>query len=145
AVHALVEEVARLNRLVPPALGRYHAKLESEIMLGLHDGGGREMAFSLEQIASDLTWARTGEFAQHVTGYRTETFGFAALIGLFRNSWFVPSLYGNRLALMWGADPGRRRDTTYYAVHPLADDRERFYRFSGGDTVEVLHLDNRDI
>jgi hypothetical protein len=86
----------------------------------------------------------------------------------------VPSLYGNRLALLFGRDTARRgpppaaagtgRPTataqrpageritgsrnppgTTYAVHPLAADRERVYRFSGGDTVENLKVGNRVI
>jgi hypothetical protein len=85
-----------------------------------------------------------------------------------------PSLYGNRLALLFGRDTTRRgpppappggsrppapaqrpageRVTglrnpsgTTYAIHPLGADRERVYRFSGGDTVENLKVGDRVI
>ena len=86
-------------------------------------------------MASDLAWERTGEFEQHVTGYRSQSLGpqFSSL-GFFRNAWAVPSLYGNRLALLFGRDsssrPRRGRktgadDATSWAIHPLADDREK--------------------
>ena len=152
AVRALVVEAARINHRVPPTLGRYHANLESEISVGTHDGGGAEMSASIEQVASTLTWARTGEFEQRVIGYRAQALGLEfATIGFLRNSWAVPSLYGNRLALLFGRDTARsgirgaNARRTMFAVHPLADDRERVYRYSGGDTVENLRVGDREI
>ena len=155
AVRALVVEAARINHRVPPTLGRYRANLESEISVGTRDGGGSEMSASIEQVASTLTWTRTGQFEQRVIGYRAQALGLEfATIGFIRNSWAVPSLYGNRLALLFGRDTARgarggigganARRTTF-AVHPLADDRERVYRYSGGDTVESLQVGDRKI
>ena len=152
AVRTLVVEAARINHRVPATLGRYRANLESEISVGTHDGGGSEMSASIEQVASTLTWARTGEFEQRVIGYRAQALGLEfATIGFLRNSWAVPSLYGNRLALLFGRDTARggfrgaNTRRTMFAVHPLADDRERVYRYSGGDTVESLQVGNRKI
>ena len=152
AVRTLVVEAARINHRVPATLGRYRANLESEISVGTHDGGGSEMAASIEQVASTLTWARTGEFEQRVIGYRAQALGLEfATIGFIRNSWAVPSLYGNRLALLFGRDTARggirgaNARRTMFAVHPLADDRERVYRYSGGDTVESLRVGDREI
>ena len=200
AVRALVTEAARLNGRVPPSLGRYHATLESEVSYGGLHGSGREMSVSIEQMASDLTWTRTGDFEQHVTGYRSQSVGpQLATLGFFRYPWVVPALYGNRLALLFGRDTARRGggrggrgaignggqggagavgavgargggppggarggsaaagerpagervggprnpQGTSYAVHPLASDREWVYRFSGGDTVEILRVGER--
>jgi hypothetical protein len=191
AVRALVTEAARMNNRVPPTFGKYHATLESEISFGGRQSGGTEVSFSIEQVASDVSWTRTGDFEQHVTGYRSQSVGpQLATLGFFRYPWAVPSLYGNRLALLFGRDSIRRttrrdargaaaagaraggsggggargggagsgeapagertglsRDpqTTTYAVHPLATDRERVYRFSGGDTVEKLTVGDREI
>ena len=153
AVRALVVEAARMNHLVPPTLGRYHAKLESEISIGSQNGAGAEMAATLEQFASELTWDRRGEFEQHVIGYRQQAMGLQfSTLGFLRNSWAVPSLYGNRLALLFGSDSTRRRPgsgsmdrRTMFAVHPLSDDRERFYRYGGGDTVQALKIGDRTI
>ena len=163
ALHALVNEAVIVNNRVPAGLGQYRAKLESEISLGARDGAGHEDEESIEQVASELRWSRTGEFEQHVTGYRAQTIGLQfATIGFFRTPWVVPSLYGNRLSLLFGVDttgrrrlfdragsPAYRRDasgrTTLVAIHPLSVDRERLYRFSGGDTVEKLKVGDRDI
>ncbi|MBA3854076.1 MAG: hypothetical protein C0503_06650, partial [Gemmatimonas sp.] len=84
-------------------------------------------------------------------GYRSQQLGTSiATLGLFRSGWAVPSLYGNRLALLFGRDTvdamRRRRPTDpQYAVHPLADDREYYYRFTGGDTVFTMQVDGREI
>ncbi|MGH7638100.1 MAG: hypothetical protein ACREOK_10660, partial [Gemmatimonadaceae bacterium] len=74
----------------------------------------------------------------------------------------VPTLYGNRLVI--GMNDGLPRKTVdtaavrravqrdsaegrerYRAIHPLAEDRDRYYRFSGGDTVATLYYSNRRI
>lgn len=167
ALRSLVAEAARLNRDIPPALGSYRAKVESEISMGIRDGSGRESAVSVEQIAGEMTFDRSGAFEQHVTGYRTPLIGFAAVVGFFRSSWVTPVLYGNRivfsllnapppkpatpgdsaLAARRPARPVAKRDDTppLHVVHPLADDRERYYRFFGGDTVQVVNVENRTI
>lgn len=154
AVQALVDDAAAQNRLVPPTLGGYRARLESEISLGSRRAEGMEMAVSLEQVASELTWDRTGAYAQRILGYRTQSLATnVAAIGLFRSGWIIPSLYGNRLALLFGRDTteaGRRRQQRQgrdplYAVHPLASDRARYYTFAGGDTVQFLRTPTREV
>jgi hypothetical protein len=163
ALRALVGEAVLVNNRVPPGLGTYHATLESEISLGARDGGGHEDEESIEQVESALRWDRNGEFEQHVTGYRAQMLGLQfATIGFFRNAWAVPSLYGNRLSLLYGVDTTQRGGirsqmrlrrtggdatsrTTLVAVHPLSVERDKLYRFSGGDTVEHLKVGDRDI
>lgn len=154
ALEALVREAAELNRNVPPALGGYRSRIESEISIGNRRGEGMEMAVTLEQVASTLTWDRTGAYEQHVNGYRTQSIGATfSTLGLFRNGWAIPSLYGNRLALLFGRDTTegrrpqarRRNPDPLYAVHPLATDREKYYRFRGGDTIVVMRTGDREI
>ncbi len=163
ALRALVGEAVSVNNRVPAALGGYRAKLESEIAIGERDGGGHETEESIEQVASELQWNRSGDFEQHVVGYRSQAIGIQiATIGFFRNAWVVPSLYGNRLSLLFGMDTTWRRrgllgsrppatrgapgvTTTFFAIHPLSVDREHLYRFSGGDTVEHLKVGDREI
>lgn len=154
ALQQLVTDAAEVNRRVPPMLGGYRAKLESEISIGNRRSEGMEMSVQLEQIASTLTWDRTGEYKQIVTGYRSQSVGTTfATLGFFRVGWAIPSLYGNRLALLFGRDTTeevrRRRDRRggdpMYAVHPLADDRDRYYRYSGGDTVLTMRVDGREL
>ncbi|MBA4072117.1 MAG: hypothetical protein C0497_09825 [Gemmatimonas sp.] len=154
ALRVVIAEAARFNRRVPAGLGAYRAVMESEISIGSQRSGKGEQSVSLEQVTSELTWSRTGAFEQRVIGYRSQSAAAQfATIGFFRDAWAVPSLYGNRLALLFGRDTSRRRDPgrsratrpPVLAVHPLADDRERVYRFRGGDTVQVLRVNDREI
>lgn len=151
ALRALVAEAAEINRRVPEALGGYRAQLESEISIGNRRAERMEMSVQLEQIASTLEWDRTGSYRQTVVGYRSQQIGTSiATLGFFRSGWAIPSLYGNRLALLFGQDSTdamrrRRQRDPQYAVHPLADDREQYYRFTGGDTVFTMRVDNREI
>lgn len=154
ALRQFVERAAAANRRVPPALGAYHARLESEISIGNRRGEGMEMAVQLEQIASTLRWDRTGAYEQTVVGYRSQSLGTSfATLGLFRVGWAIPSLYGNRLALLFGRDTSeavrgrrdRRGGDPMYAIHPLAEDRDRYYRYAGGDTTVLMRVDGREI
>ena len=154
ALQALIAEAVELNRRVPDALGGYRARLESEISIGNRRAEGMEMAVSLEQVASTLRWDRRGEYQQVVTGYRSQSIGSSfASLGLFRSGWAIPTLYGNRLTLLFGRDTSsarrrrsqRRARAPAYAVHPLAADRERYYRYAGGDTVILMRVGDREI
>ena len=155
ALRALIAEAAELNRRVPAGLGGYRAQLESEISIGSRRSEGMEMSVSLEQVASTLTWDRTGEYEQVVNGYRSQSVGASfSSLGFFLSGWAIPSLYGNRIALLFGRDtteatrrrPSRRRASDpLYAVHPFATDRERFYRFTGGDTIVTMRSGERAI
>ncbi|MEK7240249.1 MAG: hypothetical protein AAB224_06655 [Gemmatimonadota bacterium] len=155
ALREIITEAVRLNRRVPAGLGSYRAQMESEISIGSQRPDNGEQSVSVEQVASELAWNRTGAFEQRVTGYRLQSLGLQlASIGFFRDAWAVPSLYGNRLALLFGRDTTRRGSSrrrsrfdrsTVYAIHPLAEDRERVYRFRGGDTIQVLRVNEREI
>jgi hypothetical protein len=154
ALAQLVSEAAALNRRVPAELGGYRAELESEISIGNRRSERMEMAVSIEQVASVLTWDRAGNYEQVVKGYRSQSIGTSfSTLGFFRNGWAIPTLYGNRLALLIGRDTtestrarrARRESDELYAVHPLAEDRERYYRFTGGDTIFTLQADGREI
>ena len=153
-VRRVVDSAAVLNLRVPRALGRYTASLESEISAGLSRGEGTEATVGLEQIASTLTWDRRGNTEQRVMGYRSQSVGptFSSL-GYFEYAWAVPTLYGNRLALMFGSNIAassnrpdtKRRRSTEHAVHPLASDRVKYYRYAGGDTVVTMVIGTRTI
>ncbi len=155
ALRAIITEAVRFNRHVPAGLGSYRARMESEISIGSQRPDNGEQSVSVEQVASELNWNRTGAFEQRVTGYRSQSLGLQfASLGFFRDAWAIPSLYGNRLALLFGRDTTRRGSprrrsrldrSTVYAIHPLAEDRERAYRFRGGDTIQVLRVNEREI
>lgn len=153
-LRALVQEAAAINRRVPDALGAYEARLESEISIGNRRSERMEMAVQIEQVASTLRWDRTGAYEQTVVGYRSQAIGASfATLGFFRSGWAIPSLYGNRLALLFGRDTSRaaqrrrqrRGGEALQAVHPLADDRERYYTYAGGDTIITMRVGDREI
>ena len=152
ASRALRDFVARAsagNHEPPASLLAYRARVQTELSFVLHDTLGREQTTQIEQLASRAAWDRNGRYDVHVIGYRAQTMGspFSALS--FVGGWTVPTLYGERLDM--GAEPVSMRrprrggGDTLHVVHPLANDRDRYYRFSGGDTVAVLHTVSGDV
>ena len=133
------------NRAPPPDLTGYRARVESEFSLTIRDTLGRESAGQIEQIASRVSWTRDGKYDMHVVGYRSQSLGAPVSTLSFVRGWTEPSLYGDRLflgvQLGAGSDPKaatRNRGNWITAVHPFSYDRDRYYRFSGGDTVVVM-------
>lgn len=152
ALRALVEDATRLNRRVPATLAGYRATAEGEIAIVARRAEGHEGAVSTEQTQNVVRWSRDGAFEQRVTGYRSQAIGLQlSTLSFLRQAWAVPVLYGNRLTLLFGRDTtaraarNQRRGQRLVAVHPLAEDRERVYRYQGGDTVATLRVDGRTI
>lgn len=154
AVRALVERAAVSNRAVPDSLQAYEAHVASEMAFIARQPDGLEQTFTIEQTESVVRWHRPGGFEQRVIGYRSQSVGFTvSAVGMFRQAWTVPMLYGNRIALFFGQPDStpprrsqrRRRVDTTFAIHPFADDREHVYRFSGGDTVFTINPGGRNI
>jgi hypothetical protein len=161
---ALLERAVRNNRLVPAALAGYRSTAESEITTLARRAEGTEAIAAVEQIASTVSWQRNGSFEQRIVGQRTLAVGAQpSFAGFFSQSYLIPILYGNRILLFFGASsqrdssarrgaarPQQRRgnaapgteasriDSQLVAVHPLAEARDRYYTFSGGDTVVTL-------
>jgi len=153
-VRQLVDRASVSNRRVPEGLVRYEARVESEMAFIARQPDGVEQTFTVEQTATTVHWERSGQFEQRVIGYRSQSVGVTiSAVGLFQQAWVVPILYWNRMALLFGQQdstrrksPGqRRRGNVVVAVHPFAEDRERLYRFSGGDTVVTIRPDGREI
>ncbi len=162
ALRDLIARVARENRLPPPSLMSYAARVESEIAVVMRKADGSEGTLSLEQSRNDVRWLRDGTYEQHMTGYRAQHVGpTISALAILTRAWTIPLLYGNRIALFFGLDSSRSapRDgrTTAastrgdpkpqgtLAVHPFAVDRDSVYRFTGGDTVAVLRIEGRAI
>jgi hypothetical protein len=149
ALASVVERAAALNARVPAGLESYRARVETELSYVRAEPGGRETVLQLEQVASDLYWRADGGVLQQLLGYRSQTLG-ATFSGLsfFDVPWIVPILYGERIDLVRTGGPAytqggallRRR-----ALHPFAATREDVYRYTGGDTVDVIVLPARRI
>lgn len=162
ALRDFVARAALANRAPPPQLTGYRASLESELAFILRDTLGRELTGQVEQLAASATWDRDGRYDVHVRGYRAQTLGNPYSALTFTRMYSVPTLFGNRLAIgMNDGVPRSRSDSlsrskrmardsaegrpAFRAVHPLASDRDRYYRFTGGDTVAVIHTGRRAI
>jgi hypothetical protein len=148
ALRAVVAHAAAENRAPPPAFRGYKAHMETELSLILRDTLGRENAAQVEQFASTASWVRDSDYEVHVVGYRSQGVGVPYSMLSFIKGWTVPSLYGERLRLgvqVPTPDSSARARDEVIAVHPFANDRDRYYRFTGGDTVGVLHTGKRNI
>ncbi len=152
ALQALVERASRRNTVVPPGLESYQVIAESELSLVVRQPDGTEGATQVEEIESRARWARTGAFAQHLIGYRSQLSGpNISALAFIKQAWIVPVLYGDRLGLFLGRDTTRMarraiaRDTAVRVVHPFAADRDSVYRFAGGDTALKLSVLGRTI
>jgi len=157
-----VARAARENRAPPITLAGYNAKVETEFAFILRDSLGREDVGQIEQLAARAEWERDGRYELHVVGYRAQSLGTPYSALTFTRMYTTPMLYGNRLAIGMNdgvprskADSNARRKRLkadsaagrdpFRAVHPLADDRDRYYRFTGGDTVASIFAGGRTI
>lgn len=164
ALREFVDAAAAANREPPASLAGYRARVESELSLIVRDTLGRERSAQIEQVALSADWVRGREYDLRVVGYRSQSVGVPYSALSFARGWTIPYLYGDRLTL--GVDFGefgsgrtrprtdssthdsastRKASDTVHAVHPLAADREQFYRFRGGDTVAILRSGQREI
>jgi len=144
ALRQMVGTASDSNRLPPASLREYRSRIETETALIIRDTLGREHSAEIEQIASDGRWWRDGRYELHIIGYRAQNIGVPYSTMSIIRAWTVPTLYGERLSLGVYFAASNRADTLV-AVHPFAADRERFYRFSGGDTVTVLRFGGRTV
>lgn len=159
-LEVMVREASLRNRL-PVPLQAYSANVETEIALIIRRADGTEVTGSVEQVASTLRWTRTGVYEQRVQGHRVQQTGLSiSMLSVFRVGWLNPTLYGNRLRARQNAAntdsatsasaraPGAGRNDvadTAAVVHPLAVDRDRWYTYSGGDTLVTLQAGDRRI
>ena len=153
AVRDLVARAVIANRAPPPELRGYRARVETEFSLSIRDTLGRERAGQIEQLASRVEWKRDGTYDMHVVGYRSQSLGSPVSTLSFVHGWTEPTLYGDRLQLgvelgappTPNAKPRKGGGNWITAVHPFSYDRDRYYRFSGGDTVVTLQSGGRSI
>src|SRR5262245_4510273 len=149
ALRDFVAQAARGNHEPPASLRGYPARVQTELSFVLRDTLGREQTTQIEQLAATAVWERDRRYDVHVIGYRSQSMGnpFSALT--FVGGWTVPTLYGERLDIgiepVASRRPKRAKEDSLHVVHPLALDRDQFYRFSGGDTVAVVHTVSGDV
>jgi hypothetical protein len=162
ALRSFIARAAIENLAPPRELMGYRATAETELAFILRDSLGRESVGQIEQLAAQADWDRGGRYDLHVVGYRAQSLGAPYSALTFTRMYTVPTLYGSRLVI--GMNDGIRRTRQdsqffrrvqkqdsvagrqpYRAVHPLAGDRDKYYRFSGGDTVATISSNGRSI
>src|SRR5262249_27611323 len=131
ALRNLVAAAALSNHEPPPEFRGYRARVETELSLILRDTLGRERAAQIEQLGAEAAWQRMGEYDVHVVGYRSQSVGVPYSALSIVRGWTIPSLYGERLLLGAYFGPPRRGRDQLVTVHPFAEDRDKYYRFSG--------------
>lgn len=149
ALSRLLAAAATVNAQVPERLRAYRTRIETEMSVVVLDSGGRERTTQVEQIASDVRWRAPDRYDQRVVGYRSQSIGPTfSLMSLF-GGWTIPTLYGNRLqlGLTSVSDPNTAINAARrtLAVHPLAENRNRYYTYQGGDTAVTLFSGGRQI
>lgn len=147
ALAALLADASLVNARVPERLRAYRARLETEMSLVLVDSGGRERTAQLEQVASDVRWRAPDRYDQRVIGYRNQSIGPTFSLMSTFSGWTTPTLYGNRLRLgvtsATAANRTLNEDAASLAIHPLANNRDAYYLFGGGDTAVTLLSTNQ--
>lgn len=156
ALRDLLADASNRNAL-PPLLISFTSHVETEISVLLRREEGNEAVAAVEQVASTLKWNRTGFYNQHIIGYRAQQTGAnISMLSVFQTGWLNPVLYGNRLRVRTSSRrtqaPGRARASTRSdgadtlpAIHPLAADRDQYYRYTGGDTIVTVRAGDRVI
>lgn len=143
ALRTLIQHASAANAAPPATLRGYTARYESEVALTKLLPDRIEGTSTIEQTAGVFTWQDGVGFGQHQEGYRVVTTGVPLpASAALANGWIIPTLTGNEYdafgvgsgaATTAGADSAGK-----LAVRsPLGADRERYYRFEGGDTLTM--------
>jgi hypothetical protein len=143
----VLEAAAAVNARAMLTPGGYTATIETETSTLARREGRIEGASLIEQSSSEARWSSDGVFQQHVTGSRSFPNAIPlSKLALLRIGWIAPTLVGERLQVISRTGPG---DTEFdetlvgplapeIVVHPLASDRDKYYRYSGGETINRL-------
>jgi hypothetical protein len=148
--HCTTESLCRLlwsaaeeNRRATFTSRAYRARSETESATLRRWEGRIEGATILEQTTSEVQ-SDGDEFTQRVIGYRSFPNAIPlSRLAFMKIGWMVPSLVGQRILVIPRNAPGqsRYRETSdgplapVVVVHPLATDRDRYYRYSHGERI----------
>ncbi len=149
ALCQLVGRAAAQNQ-VPGRVASYTARTEIEAAVISVEDRTVNGPTAVQQVETDVSWTRAGVVKQHAIGSRNR---FSALplssLRYLLIGWITPITYGDRFAV-FGRQSGVDLDTPsasevdpdlVYAIHPLASDRERFYRYLKADTLSLAFPD----
>ena len=147
---ALLATAAAVNQTAMLAAGGYRAAIETETATLGRREGRIEGPTLLEQTSSRVVWSNDGGFSQHIVGSRSFPNAIPlSRLALLRIGWIVPTLAGERLQVIARAGPGKTRYietlrgplAPLVLVHPLASDRDDYYRFAGASAPVWRSID----
>jgi len=143
ALKAVIDRAAAANAAPPADLRGYTARYESEVAMAKRLPDRIEGTSTIEQTAGEFTWVVGRGFSQYQEGYRVVTTGVPLpASAALSNGWILPTLTGPKLDV-FGANSGALtavgQDSSgeHSIWSPLGPDRERYYRFEGGDTLTM--------
>ena len=145
-VLARAEAAVRQASVTP---GGWSAAMETEVATLGRLEGRIEGATLLEQTSSAVRWSSDGGYEQHVLGSRSFPNAIPlSRLSLLQIGWAVPSFFGERILMitrtgprnMGYAETMRGPMAPQIVVHPLASDRERYYRYTGSGTPVRMRM-----
>ncbi len=142
ATQALVERVIRAGSTVPEGLRDYHATMRGVAHVALRADSlpGGELPVTVDELAGDVRWERSGAVLQRVEGHRVRMMApVPYTVGsMLESPWIIPHLYGNTISIFQLAPAGGSgRTRVARAVHPFSFRGVDLYRYQSGDTVRV--------
>lgn len=151
ALCELVARAAAVNRM-PGNLAHYTATVESEVAVITVRPDRIDSPDAVEEFRSEVAWHRDAPFERHTIGYRSRNAALPiAPVRYLLVGTIVPLTYGDRFAVL-PRNVGRDSLGAHsldpdlvYAIHPLASDREAYYRFVRADTGDVRLHDGHSI
>jgi hypothetical protein len=147
ATHALVDRVIQSGSTVPAGLDDYLAKMRSAIYLSIRSdtAQGGEIPVTVDELAGEVRWARTGAVEQTIHGHRIRLLAPTPYTvgSMLEAPWIVPHLYGNTIDIFSLAATPANRSRVARAVHPFSYRGIDFYRYTAGDTVRVTTREGR--
>jgi hypothetical protein len=143
ATEALVARVIRESGEIPAGLEDYQADVNSMMTLALAPDTslGGELPVTIDEMAGEVRWNRTGQLFQWINGHRTQLRVPApyTLGTLLEQPWIVPHLYGPSISVLSLAlDEREQKEGSPQAIHPFGPAGPRYYRYVASDTLRVL-------
>jgi len=129
---ALVIRAIQASGDIPPELLDYRAQVHStmHLSIGADTLGVADLPATVDELVSDVRWARTGHLHQEVIGHRMRVLVPLpyTLATIFENVWVIPHLYGPRIYTPLAGPP---------AINPFSASGPQYYRYLAEDTVRI--------
>jgi hypothetical protein len=138
---ALVARVIRTGTVVPDELADFRADMRATVFLSLASdtAEGGELPVTVDELAGEVRWSRSGDVLQTITGHRVRLlaptpYTVGTMLGA---PWIVPHLYGNTITAFTLAPSPTGATRIMRAVHPFSMAGTSRYRYRAGNRIRV--------